>query len=88
MVDHNTALGCVLQRGQLMCPPTLISTGARRLERSFLCTHRKLISTIATPSCRSAPLRAAILAGTAVMNPTCRMQQPQQHTPAETAAEF
>ena len=27
---------------------TLIKTGARRLERSFLCTHRKLISTMLT----------------------------------------
>lgn len=37
---------------------SLMSTGARRLERSFLCTHRKLISTIliscertTTPAC-------------------------------------
>ena len=35
------------------------------MERSFLCTHRKFISTIATVFCL-----ARIVAGTAVMNPT------------------
>ena len=44
---------------------TLMSTGARRFWRSFLCTHRKLISTVL-----SAASRTRSRAGTPVMNAT------------------
>ena len=50
-----------------LCPSAraLMSTGARRLWRSFLCTHRKFISAMAT---LRGPTRSR--AGTPVMNAT------------------
>ena len=48
-------------------PLALINTGASLLERSFLWTHRKLISTMSSVL----PL-AQIRAGIAVMNPISR----------------
>ena len=44
---------------------TLIKTGARRLLRSFLCTHKKLISTM-----RTSLSRTRIVAGIALINAT------------------
>ena len=65
---------------------TFISTGARRLERSFLCTHRKLISTMLTsfPLTLQSPAQLRETAPGLKLHPAGRWPLSAKHTATAT----